>query len=205
MAMMYGNRTQGIELVIVSFITLTLAGWGCANNSKSKKDKQGELAGELAGAPDWVKKGCASYWENKEDRRICGVGSVNNTGSMSMARSAAKSRARSSIARTLQTRVESMLKDYQANTAQGDEFQDEQKIVNVSKQVTDVSLSGTRQVQSWMSNSGTFYVMMAMDLSNFQSALDQMNDLSDDVRKAVSKRAEKNWNELDEETSEDSK
>jgi len=55
-----------------------------------------------------------------------------------------------------------------------------------------------------MSDSGTFYVMMAMDLSNFQSALDQMNDLSEDVRKAVSKRAEKNWNELDEEVSENS-
>ncbi len=200
--MSYEKSMEKIGWLVVAVLMLSLGAWGCAGKEKAQKD-DGSLAGELAGAPAWVKKGCSSYWDNKEERKICGVGSVNNTDSMSMAQSTAKSRARTAVARTLQTEVESMLKDYQANTAQGDEFQDEQKIVDVSKQVTDMSLSGTRQIDSWMSDSGTYYVMMAMNLEDFQSTLNEMNELSEQVRKAVSERAEKNWRELDEETSDE--
>ena len=53
-------------------------------------------------------------------------------------------------------KVRSMLKDYQSTTTGGAEFgdsaNDEQHVVDVSKQITDISLTGTEIRDTWVSN-----------------------------------------------------
>jgi hypothetical protein len=134
---------------------------------------------------------------------ICGVGSAGGSRNASLMRSTATARARTELARSLQVKVKAMLKDYQATTTGGQDFgtaaADEQHIVDVSKQITDMSLSGTEVEDTWISQSGTFYALVAMDVDKFKNAVSKMNNLSESVRKAVEDRAQKSFEELDEE------
>ena len=110
---------------------------------------------------------------------------------------------RTEIARMLELKVQSMLKDYQSTTTGGEEFgtaaNDEQHIVDVAKQITDITLSGTEQKESWISDSGTLYVLMCADLEKFKNSVNSMSQLSESVRKAVTERADKAFDELSKE------
>ena len=113
-------------------------------------------------------------------------------------------RARTEIARSLEVKVKSMLKDYQSTTTGGGEFGDssseEQNITDVSKQITQNTLNGTTLQDTWQANDGTLFVLMAMDADAFIDSLSKMNDLSEEIRKAVEARAAKSFQELDEAT-----
>lgn len=159
---------------------------------------------EFDGAPCWVTKGCGCFFKDSDKTKyVCGVGSVGGTRNPGLAREAALGRARTEIARSLQVQVQSMLKDYQATTTGGEEFgksaADEQHIVDVSKQITDMTLSGTEMVDSWISTSGTMYVLSRLDIEGFKDAVGRMNNLSESVRQAVVQRSDKAFAELDRE------
>ena len=76
---------------------------------------------------------------------------------------------------------------------------DEQHIVDVSKQITDTTLSGTEPKDSWISDSGTLYILMCADIEKFKDAVSKMGQLSESVRKAVVERADKAFDELSKE------
>ncbi len=170
----------------------------CSTTPKLPKDA---IENELADAPEWVRKGCSSYWKKDETRRICGVGAMGGTRNAALARTGAMTRARTEIARSLQTQVEAMLKDYQATTTGGEAFgmaaNDEQHVEDVSRQITEMTLSGTELVDSWISKSGTFYALVSLDVETFRQAVSQMEQLSESVREAVIERAERAFDELD--------
>ena len=118
-------------------------------------------------------------------------------------KTAAQGRGRTEIARALDIKVKAMLKDYQATTTGGEEFgsaaADDQHIVDVSKQLTEIDLVGVEQQDMWISQSGTVYVLMVYDAEKFQAAVAGMNQLSENVRKAVIDRADASFREMDEE------
>lgn len=157
---------------------------------------------EFDGAPKWVTQGCNAYWgEKKGEKKICGVGSATGTRNISLARTTAQGRARTEIARSLQTEVRAVLKDYQATTTGGQEFgksaSDEQHVEDVSKQITDTTLSGTEQIDTWISPNGTMWVLVALDVEAFKGAIAKMGQLSEGVRQAVIQRADKAFDDLD--------
>ena len=161
-----------------------------------------EVQGEFAGAPAWVVQGCSAYWGDDGGARVCGVGSMGGTKNIGLARTAAIGRARTEIARSLQTKVKAMLKDYQATTTGGEEFgtaaADEQYIEDVSKQISSMDLSGTSLQDTWMSPSGTLYALVALDVDTFNESMAEMKNLSESIRKAVQERAEDSFRELEE-------
>ncbi len=163
-----------------------------------------EMADELDGAPEWVSRGCAAYWGDDDGARICGVGAVAGTRNAALARTAAMGRARAEIARSLQTKVRAMLKDYSSTTTGGDEFgiaaADEQTIDDVSKQITSMTLSGTTLQDTWISQNGTLYTLVALDVERFNDSISRMTNLSESIRTAVRERADAAFRELDEET-----
>jgi hypothetical protein len=158
----------------------------------------------LAGAPNWVLQGCSAYWGDEDDSRVCGVGSVAGTRNVSLARTAAIGRARTEIARSLETQVKAMLKDYQSTTTGGEEFgtsaADEQHIEDVSKQISQTTLAGTTLQDTWIANDGALYVLVAMDIEAFNDAMNKMTNLSESIRRAVQERAKASFAELDEAT-----
>ncbi|HNW83587.1 MAG TPA: LPP20 family lipoprotein [bacterium] len=180
-------------LVFVASILVS----GCGS-SEEKKNTGSAVKNELEGAPDWV------MGNENTSKQICGVGSAAGTRNASLARTAAMGRGRTEIARTLQVQVKSMLKDYQSTTTGGEAFgqaaNDEQHIEDVSKQITDTTLTGSELRKTWISNPGTLYVLMCIDLQKFKDALSNMTQLNEQVRAAVVERADKAFEALDKET-----
>ncbi|NNK48976.1 MAG: hypothetical protein HKP01_08905 [Gemmatimonadetes bacterium] len=180
---------------VTAFAMLAIVGCG----SSGPKEPGTVIENELDGAPDWVLKGKGSDGEI-----IYGVGAVAGTRNVALARSTAQGRGRTEIARSLELGVESMLKDYQATTTGGEFFaqaaNDEQHVEDVSRQITDLTLTGTRQDDHWISDTGTLYVLMALDVDDFKEAVHGMSQLNEDLRKAVEERADDAFRELDEHT-----
>ena len=180
-------------LYIISVIfLLTLA--ACGSTDKKTGDA---VKNEFDGAPKWV------LGSSSTPQQICGVGSAAGSRNVSVMRTSAMGRGRTEIARMLELKVQSMLKDYQSTTTGGEEFgtaaNDEQHIVDVAKQITDITLSGTEQKESWISDSGTLYILMCADLEKFKNSVNNMSQLSESVRKAVTERADKAFEELSKE------
>jgi hypothetical protein len=150
------------------------------------------------GSPKWIKAGCGAFFGEKKNL-VCGVGAVGGMTNPGLARSGAEGRGRTEIARSLRTRVKAMLKDYQATTqgGAGNKVNSEQHIEDTSKQITDMSLSGTRLADSWISARGTFYALIVLDVESFRNQLKEMGQLDEEVRAAVVERANKSFEELD--------
>jgi hypothetical protein len=155
---------------------------------------------EFAGAPKWVTGSCSNFFEKQEDV-LCGVGAVTGTKNVSLQRTAAEGRARTAIARALNVKVKSMLKDYQATVTGGKAFKeandDEQYIADVAKQLTDISVSGTKTEDTWMSGTNTLYALVSLDIKAFKESLGKVKALNEEVKKAVEERATAAFKELD--------
>jgi hypothetical protein len=181
-------------IFIVSVIFLMVL---TACGSADKKGSANVAKNEFDGAPDWV------LGSSSTAQQICGVGSAAGSRNVSMMRTTAMQRGRTEISRMLEIKVQAMLKDYQATTTGGEDFgkaaNDEQHIVDVAKLITDTTLSGTEQKKTWNSDSGTYYVLMCADIEKFKDSVNNMSQLSESVRKAVTERADKAFDELSKE------
>ena len=179
--------------VVMMFVVALMMACGSAD----KKGTGDAVKNEFDGSPKWV------LGSSSTATQICGVGSAAGSKNVSVMRTAAMERGRTEIARMLELKVQSMIKDYQSTTTGGEDFgkaaNDEQHIVDVAKQITDLTLSGTEQKETWISNSGTIYVLMCADLEKFKNTVNSMSQLSESIRKAVVERAEKAFDELSQE------
>jgi hypothetical protein len=181
----------------LGLVLASLLGAACGGNGTAPPPIS--ATGPLAGAPGWVMEDCSVHWPDDDTGRLCGVGSVAGTRNISLARTTAIGRARSEIGRTLQARVRSMLEDYSASDDAQD-FGDDpaQYIQDVSKQITQLTLSGSSLEDTWVGPDGTLYTLVALDVEGFRNALDQMTTLSPPIREAVKSRADSAFREADE-------
>ncbi len=192
------NFRSHVRILLASSGALLIA-LGCASAPEKKPTPkvQSTAQSDLAGAPDWIARGCAAYWADAPEKGVCGVGSASGSRNISLSISAAEGRGRTAIARSLGTQVQAMLKDYQATTTGGEEFgtaaSDEQHIVDVSKQLTNGSLTGAERRDMWISPSGVIYALMVLDLEKFQGAVWKMKNLSESVRAHVADEAAKEF------------
>jgi hypothetical protein len=149
----------------------------------------------LADAPDWVRGDCRDAFKGQPV--LCGVGAVSGVSSPSLARNAAMARGRTEIARYLQVEVKSVLTDYQA--AKGGVV--EQQIEDQSKQITEMTLSGTRMAKYWVGKDGTYYALIALELEAYSSAIQGAQNIEPPLRDALVDRARKSFSARDTEVS----
>ena len=199
-----GTSIDLSRATLVVAIIFSLSSFACASDPEpTAEERLGPMAAELANAPAWVTQGCGAFWGDDNPAKLCGVGSAGGSRNHSLMVTAAQGRGRTSIARSLDLHVKAMLKDYQATTTGGEEYgthaADEQHIVDVSKQLTEIDLVGVEQRDMWISPSGQVYVLMVYDSDKFSSAVKSMDNLSEEIRKAVIERADASFRELDEE------
>jgi hypothetical protein len=95
-----------------------------------------------------------------------------------------------------------MLKDYQAATQGGPDnaTATEQYVEDTSKQITDLTLSGSRLEESFVSQTGTFWALVVLDVDAFKDSLQKANDLNSEVRAAIIERADRSFRALDQAT-----
>lgn len=171
---------------------------GCGGAAKHTTGRT--FARTMEDAPEWTTKGCAAFSGEKK-KWICGVGSMEGTNNLSLCRSTSMARGRTEIARELNLRVKAMVKDYQRSVTGGGAMHvaadDEQYVADVAKQITDVSLPGTRLEETWFSDDGHCFALMVLDLDGFRDAVAGAAGLDRSIRDHVVRNAEKAFQELD--------
>ena len=167
--------------------------------AKNTSDNKAIMEREFEGAPEWVTKGCYAYLKQHNDERIsCGVGSSPPSKNPSDARTVAVVVARAEIARSIQTHITNVLKDYSLTTTGKRELgQDYQRIENFSLQVSQMILPGTEVIEFWISKNGTQYALVAITKEQFKDSINQMKAVPDSLKDNIIERAEKSFNEID--------
>ena len=143
-----------IVLTLVSLsLMLVLAGCG----KKVKKIDNERFEEEYEHAPDWV---LAEY----DGEKLSAVGSAHiGKGGIQFARTEALANARSELARQVSVKVRGLVNTFGQQTGIGDDQTMDAFSKQVSKLVTDETLSGSREKDTWISPSEDFYVLAVLE------------------------------------------
>ena len=142
-----------ILLIIFTAVMLPLTGCG----KKVKQVDNEALEEEFAHAPAWVLNG-------HETGSISAVGSaVIGKSGMQFARTEALAHGRDELARQVSTKVKALVNNFVEQTGLGDDQLVDRFSKQVTKQVTNETLSGSRQKDLWVSPSKELYVLVVMD------------------------------------------
>ena len=146
------------------------------------------------GCPVWTMQGTAAF----NDGNLYGVGRVAGVKNPALAYSAADVRARVDLARTLQTKVTSKLKDYQSSTTAGDfsASSEEQDLTEASNVFTEQNLTGAVVVDRCPGSDGFLYSLVKLDLKTVEGMIDQQKQLSPKVKAMVKESAAKAFEDL---------
>jgi hypothetical protein len=188
------NRSIRFSLYAVG-AALLVAMAGCGKDV-TPPDEQ--LPNEFAGAPNWVLEGCSAYWGDDGGARLCGVGDAKIGRSMSVARTKATSRARAEISRTLETKVQNMIKDYQEQVTDGESEMTAEQFSSTTVSLSKATLNGTSVQNTWVSPTGQLYMLVSLDVESFENSVREMDQMSDQLRTFIESRARKSFSELDE-------
>jgi len=188
------NRTIRFSLCAAALVAVLVSA-GCAKDVTSPDE---QLPNEFAGAPSWVLEGCSAYWGDDGGARLCGVGDAKIGRSMSVARTKATSRARAEISRTLETKVQNMIKDYQEQVTDGESEMTAEQFSSTTVSLSKATLNGTSVQNTWVSPTGQLYMLVALDVESFENSVREMDEMSDKLRQFIEARAKKSFTELDE-------
>src|SRR3954449_3614672 len=170
----------------------------CAAVVACGTEKKPELSTQILhpNGPEWVNKGTGAFGE--KGKIFYGVGIASGIRNASLRRSTADSRGRSEIAKTLDTYVAVLNKDYQASTTAGDmsASSEEQHVQQALKTYSQMELSGVQIIDHWVDTDGTEYALASLDMDAFKGNMDKMKELNAKVRDAVRVNADKAFDEL---------
>jgi ribosomal protein S20 len=153
---------------IVSKVTgvalATMIGFGFTACGEAPKPQSSgcNIAGE--GTPMWV---CMPNVEGG----IAGIGSAQKSpGGFSFQKTEAVAQARDDLARQLSVKVKNMVKNFAQSTGVGNAQTFEKVSQQVSKQVANQTLSGSKLKNMWTAPNGTLYVMVVIDKDSVKQA-----------------------------------
>lgn len=159
-------------ILLIAALALVLVGCG-----KEEPKQQQQLADPcFVGAPAWV-------LNPQVEGALAAVGSAKKSAAgPQFTRDAAMANARSEIARMIDVKVNTMMKDFTQVTGVGDSETVDKVTSSVSKQIASQSLQGTSQKSIWISGCGEMYVLVVLnpkqvaDLTKQQVASSFKND-----------------------------
>ncbi len=182
--------------LFVLFITLAmgiLLVAGCSTTPKPSADP-------ASMGPAWVMKGSGAF-DVEKGKVFYGVGVASGIKNKALLRQTADNRARAEIAKTMETYVATLSKDYMASTTAGDmsKSSEEQHVETALKTFSKTTLHGAEIVDRWMDPSdGTMYSLCELDLFSFKDALEKNKELDKEVQDYVRDNAEKLHGEMEE-------
>ena len=135
-------------------------------------------------------------WAQGEVPIGCGIGIAKHLGNKGLTRNSAVNMARDELARTLQTKMEGMMKQYaDQGETEGKEYS-EQKNTQVVRSVVDTSLSGTTVKRTALVDK-EYYALVCMDLNGFKGLVDDMKEANAKMKQALKARADSEFADLD--------
>ena len=117
------------------------------------------MANEFANAPKWV-------LNPSLEGGISAVGSAKiGKAGMQFARTEAMAHGRDELARITSVKVKNMVKNFTQSTGVADAETVDKVSSQVTKQVTNQAISGSKQKETWISPSNDIYVLVVVDAS----------------------------------------
>ena len=155
------KRTLLILTLISMALMLALAGCG----KKVKKIDNEQFEEEYEHAPDWV-------LAQTNGQKFSAVGSARiGKGGIQFARTEALANARSELARQVSVKVRGLVNTFAQQTGIGDDQTLDAFSKQVSKLVTDETLSGSREKDTWISPSEDFYVLAVLEKAEVKDSV----------------------------------
>jgi len=104
------------------------------------------------------------------DDVIWGIGTAKQS-SMTMSMTTAEARARVAIARQLNTKVEAMFTDYNLDAGNVRNQANSSLQEDVSRQVTNMDVTGAKPIQRWQAPDGTWWYLVEMKKSDAKNQM----------------------------------
>ena len=136
---------------------------GCS--TAAKKIDNEALEEEFKNAPEWVLTG-----HLKETTSAVGSAKIGK-GGLQFARTEALATGRDELARQVSVKVETLVNNFAQQTGIGDDQMLDAFSKQVSRQITDETLAGSRQQDIWISPSADVYVLVVMDNEQIKTAV----------------------------------
>jgi hypothetical protein len=138
------------SILLVAILSLVV---GC-----SSKQPEKYVNPEFAGAPKWV-----MMPKVKGYIADIGIAKQNAGDDFSFQREEAMSDARDNLAKQISVKVKNMFKAFKSTTGSNSDKTFDNSSEKVSKQLANETLNGSRLEDTWVSQSGTLYVLMVVD------------------------------------------
>jgi len=156
-----------------------------------------QTEGEHDDRPAWVDRGGAAM----KDKAVYGVGVASKISSVSLRRSTADAQARAELAKIFTSRVQNLVKNYEASTNDGDKEAAEAHRQEATKVFTEMELAGVEVVDRFFdTEQDTQYALARLDPAAFAAQLDQMDKLSARAKEIIRFNAKKAFDEVDAES-----
>lgn len=137
---------------------------GCSTKSEFASVAPSQYALEFEGAPLWVT-------DNANINQVVGSAKIGPAG-VQFAETEATGIARDSMARQIETKVSNMLKNFTQQTGVGSSAVVDKVTADVSKQLSQQDLVGSKVVKKWISKTGTMWVLLEVNKDSIQAKLD---------------------------------
>ena len=164
---------------LVLFSIFVIFGFSACSSSQPSMSKV-YMDPELDGAPKWIMMPVV-------EGSISSMGSAKrNAGNdFSFQRQEAMADARDNMARQISIKVNNMFKSFKSATGQNTDATFDKSSESVSKQLASQTLSGTKVHDTWISRSGTLYVLMVIDTKSVEGLIDKQMKTSFKNEKAM--------------------
>jgi len=198
-----------LSLLMVSAIIFAI---GCATGEKQEKVTDQSSVSGTKNEPAWVTR-CAAAFPDAGKDAFYGCGSESGITNISLQTQTADSRARADLAKTLDTYVASFFKDYMSSASvmaktnkdkKGGVSATEEKqfVSSITKEVTEITLSGVQVKDRWRSPDGSLYSVVKVSFDNVAQSMEKQmrqraaevqldaNDAVKELDKQLEKRRE---------------
>lgn len=153
--------------------------------------------GTSANSPKWVNMGAAAF----KDEAFYGVGVATNISSISLRRSTADAQARAELAKVFTSRVQNLIKNYDASTTDGDREAAEAHRQEATKVFTEMELTGVQIIDRYYNTEQkTQYALAKLDPEAFDGQLDRLETLGKRAKAIIRANAAKAFKEIDDES-----
>nr|MCS5621355.1 LPP20 family lipoprotein [Nitrospinaceae bacterium] len=130
-----------------------------------------------------------------------GVGIASDIRSTSLRRSAADDRALANLATQIEATVKRLSKDFQEitgrSTAAGKDSTERENVAQAFKVLVNQTLSGSKIIDHWEHPAkNEFYSLARIELKTIEKKIDSHNELSDESRDTIKKKAQKLYEEM---------
>jgi hypothetical protein len=167
---------NGMKKTVALFLALGLvmALAACGGGKKEPEvTKQTSVSGS-ANEPAWITRGAGAFKDDTSGvLAFYGVGIAQGIANRALEMQTADTRARTDLARALDTYVANFMKDYMASAVASDmkSSEEEQFVSSITKSITETTLVGSQIINHWRGPDGTLYSLAMLSFDDVANGM----------------------------------